>query len=169
MLFRNHDKKLLAAIARYQRHRGRKGVLSRLICLRGKLGHTFWSVLGACDISRDARIDPSTRFPHLTGIVIHRDSVVKPGCLIMQQVTLGQTADGGVPIVEEGAYLGAGARVLGPVRIGSGARIGANAVVLQDVPPGATAVGVPARIVRQRVLPEGKTLTGKQADPEEQA
>lgn len=145
MLLRDHDKKLLAAITRYQRHRGRKSPLSRLICLRGKLGHIFWSILGACDISREARIDPSTRFPHLTGIVIHEDAVIEPGCLIMQQVTLGQTAKKGAPIIEKGAYLGAGARILGSVRIGAGARVGANAVVLKDVPPDATAVGIPAR------------------------
>lgn len=68
----------------------------------------------------------------------------------MQQVTLGQLAKGGAPVVERGAYLGAGAKVLGSVRIGAGARIGANAVVLTDIPPNCTAVGIPARIVRAR-------------------
>ena len=106
-----------------------------------------WSLLSASDIHRDAQIAPDTRMPHPMGIVVHSDAVIEPGCLIMQHVTVGQLADGGAPHIEQGAYLGAGARVLGPVRIGKGARIGANAVVLKDVPAGATAVGVPARII----------------------
>jgi serine O-acetyltransferase len=65
----------------------------------------------------------------------------------MQQVTLGQVATAGAPTVCRGAFIGAGAKVLGPIRIGEGARIGANAVVLTDVPDGATAVGIPARII----------------------
>lgn len=150
MPIHNRDKRLLAAIARYQRYRGRKGPLARLRCTRGKLGHALWSLLGACDISREAWIDPTVRFPHLTGVVIYEDAVVEAGCMIMQQVTLGQLAHGGAPIVEKGAYLGAGAKILGPVRVGAGARVGANAVVLEDVPPGATVVGIPARVVRQR-------------------
>lgn len=150
MLLHNRDRKLLAAIARYQRYREGRSPLARLKCATGKCGHAFWSVLGACDISREARIDPSARFPHLTGVVVHEDAVVEAGCMIMQQVTLGQLADGGAPVVERNAYLGAGARILGPVRIGAGARVGANAVVLADVPPGATVVGIPARVVRQR-------------------
>jgi serine O-acetyltransferase len=51
------------------------------------------------------------------------------------------------PIIGDDVFIGAGARVLGPVTIGNRASIGANAVVLTDVPPGATAVGVPARII----------------------
>ncbi|MBK4218111.1 serine acetyltransferase [Paracoccus caeni] len=147
MLNADRDRKLLRAMARYQRYRDRRDPLSRLKCLSGKLGHLIWSLLGASDISRDAKIDPGTRMPHPSGIVIHAGVVVEPGCLIMQQVTLGQLANGGVPYLERDVYIGAGAKVLGPVRIGAGARIGANAVVLEDVPAGATAVGIPARIV----------------------
>lgn len=153
MLIEDRDRKLLRAIALYQRHHGRPGLMSRLKCNWGKLGHVWWSLLGACDISRDARIDPGTRIPHPTGVVIHAQAVVEPGCIIMQQVTLGQLAEGGAPIIEAGAYLGAGARVLGPVRVGAGARIGANAVVLKDVPPHCTAVGIPARVVARREPP----------------
>lgn len=150
MLIEDRDRKILRAIARYQRYRGRRGLWARLNETRGKLAHIWWSVLSGCDISRDARIDPSTRIPHPGGVVIHARAVVGPGCLIMQQVTLGQLADGGVPVVGQGAYFGAGAKVLGAVQIGEGARIGANAVVLMDVPPHTTAVGIPARVVRDR-------------------
>ena len=150
MLIEDRDRKLLGAIALYQRHRARMSPLSRLKCAWGKLGHVLYSLLGACDISREARIDPGTRFPHPTGIVIHRDAVIGPDCLIMQQVTLGQLAQGGAPRIGRGVYLGAGARILGPVHVGDGARVGANAVVLADVPAGATVAGIPARVVRQR-------------------
>ena len=125
MLIEDRDRKLLGAIALYQRHRDRKSPLSRLKCAWGKLGHVLYSLLGACDISREARIDPGTRFPHPTGIVIHRDAVIGPDCLIMQQVTLGQLAQGGAPRIGRGVYLGAGARILGPVHVGDGARVGA--------------------------------------------
>ena len=150
MLIENRDRKLLRAIALYQRHRDGTSPLSQLKCLAGKLGHVFYSLLGACDISREANIHPSTRLPHPTGIVIHRDAVVEADCLIMQQVTLGQLGENAAPRIGRGVYLGAGARILGPIHVGEGARVGANAVVLRDVPAGATVVGIPARVVRQR-------------------
>lgn len=154
MLTNNRDRKLLRAIARYQTYRDRRDILSRLKCMSGKMGHMVWSLLSASDIHRDAQIAADTRMPHPMGIVVHAGAVIEPGCLIMQHVTVGQLADGGAPYIEKGAYLGAGARVLGPIRIGAGARIGANAVVLKDVPPGATAVGVPARIIPTTAIPD---------------
>jgi serine O-acetyltransferase len=64
-------------------------------------------------------------------------------------------ADGPVPVLEDDVELGAYAQILGGVRIGRGARIGAMSVVLCDVPPGATAVGVPARIVESAAAARG--------------
>ncbi len=150
MFLHHRDRKLIAAIHAYQYHRAGTGPLARLLCAWAKLRHALWSVLSGSDISRDARIAASTSFPHLTGVVIHQDAVVGGDCMIMQQVTLGQTATDGAPTVERGTYIGAGAKVLGRIRIGQNARIGANAVVLQDVPDNATAVGVPARITHLR-------------------
>lgn len=148
MLLADRDRKLLQAIHRYQAHRGKKNPISWVICLCGKLGHVMWSLLSASDVSREAKIDVSTRIPHPVGVVIHARAVIEPDCLIMQHVTLGQRGKAqGAPVIGKGAYIGAGARILGEIRIGAGARIGANAVVLSDVPDGATAVGVPARII----------------------
>ena len=65
----------------------------------------------------------------------------------MQQVTIGQLSDPDVPVIGSGVRIGAGAKVLGKVTVGDHAKIGANAVVLRDVPAGWTAVGVPARLV----------------------
>ncbi len=89
---------------------------------------------------------------HQGGIVIHGASVIGDRCIVRQNCTLGirsSDAPNDAPTLTDGVSLGAGAVVLGRVTIGKDAVIGANAVVLQDVPPGATAVGVPARIVRK--------------------
>jgi serine O-acetyltransferase len=68
-------------------------------------------------------------------------------CWVNQQVTIGFDAPDARPVLGDGVFVHAGAKVLGDVTIGDGARIGANAVVVKDVPAGATAVGVPARIL----------------------
>jgi len=86
---------------------------------------------------------------HQGGIVIHGASVIGDGCIIRQGCTLGlRRLDdlSAAPTLEAGVQLGAGAVLLGRIRIGAGAVVGANAVVLEDVPPGALALGVPARI-----------------------
>ena len=81
-------------------------------------------------------------------IVVHKRAQIGENVAVVG-TTNGKVRGGlhAVPIIEDGVTIGAGARILGPVRIGRGALIGANAVVLIDVPAGATAVGVPARIV----------------------
>ena len=86
---------------------------------------------------------------HQGGIVIHGASVIGDRCIIRQSCTLGlRRLDDltAAPILEADVHLGAGAVLLGRIRIGKGAVIGANAVVLADVPAGAVATGVPARI-----------------------
>lgn len=83
------------------------------------------------------------------GTVIHQGAVIGDGVTIASGVTIGgRSGHLVVPVIEEGAFIGSGAKVLGPVRIGRYASIGANAVVLADVPDFAVAVGLPARIVR---------------------
>lgn len=101
------------------------------------------------DIPLNADIGGGLLLPHPNGIVIHPMARIGPNCLIFQQVTLG-TAPGnpGTPWIGGHVDIGTGAKILGKIRIGNHARIGANAVVLCDVPDGATAVGVPARILK---------------------
>jgi len=85
------------------------------------------------------------------GVVIHPLAKVGRNCFISPQVTLGgRNQLPGAPILEDGVIVGSGAKILGPIRIGAGARIGANAVVISDVRPGATVAGVPAREITKR-------------------
>lgn len=100
-------------------------------------------------IPPSVKLGRGTRFAYGgIGCVVHADAVIGADVIIGQGVTIG--GDGnrrGVPTICDDVYIGAGARILGPVTIGKGARIGANAVVLVDVPALASAVGVPARIL----------------------
>jgi serine O-acetyltransferase len=92
---------------------------------------------------------------HQGGIVIHGNSVIGDDCIIRQNCTLGirrMDAPADAPILGSGVDVGAGAVILGAVRIGDRAAIGANAVVLADIPAGAVAVGIPAKIISTREI-----------------
>jgi len=90
---------------------------------------------------------------HGLGIVLHARARIGAGCLIGPGVTIGgRSGHHEVPVLGERVFVGAGARILGPVTIGDGAVIGANAVVISDVPAGAMAAGVPARVIRTDVV-----------------
>jgi len=137
----NPGKKLLASIRDYQRHRGFR---RKLAVLR----HRFWSAVTGADIPINSDIGGGLLIPHPNGIVIHPGARIGPNCLLFQQVTIGDA--NGVPTIGGHVDIGAGARILGPIQVGDHARIGANAVVLTDVPAGATMVGIPARPVKAR-------------------
>jgi len=138
---------LLASIRGYQRHAGSRapwaGFLRRLCVLR----HRFWSAVTGADIPVNSRIGGGLLIPHPNGIVIHPSACIGPNCLVFQQVTIGMGDGDGVPTLGGHVDVGAGAKIIGGVRIGEHARVGANSVVLCDVPAGATAVGVPAHIL----------------------
>lgn len=95
-----------------------------------------------------SRIGPGLRIHHFGNIFIHEDAAIGSNCILRQGVTIGNRVEGGPsPIIGDDVEFGAYAQVLGNVRIGNGAKIGAMSVVLYDVPPGATAFGIPARIL----------------------
>jgi len=108
-----------------------------------------------------ATIGPGLYIGHFGGIILHADTVMGAGCRLSPGVVVGVAGEGrpGAPRIGDDVYLGAGAKVIGPVRIGNGARIGANAVVIADVPPGATAVGVPARVRERKIEGRGAGTT----------
>lgn len=85
------------------------------------------------------------------GTVIHARAVIGNRVTIGAGITIGgKTPHYEVPVIEDDVDIGAGARILGPIRVGRGAVVGANAVVVKDVPAGAVVAGVPARIIRMR-------------------
>jgi serine O-acetyltransferase len=114
---------------------------------RWVFSHRFWSVITGADIPINCRIQGGLLIPHPNGIVIHPKAEIGPNCLIFQQVTIGTNNRKPIPPSLSGHVdVGAGAKILGPVTIGKHAKIGANAVVIDDVPQGSTAVGIPAKI-----------------------
>ena len=149
-------RKLVLSIRRYQYWRKAGSGLPQLISKLVVLRYRFWSLITGADIPINGRIGGGLLLMHPNGIVIDPDVVIGTNCTIFQQVTIGDARHAGqegkpVPVIGNNVEIGAGAKVLGGIRVGDRAKIGANAVVLQDVPPGAIAVGIPARI--KRVVP----------------
>ncbi len=110
------------------------------------------------EIHPGAKIGKGLFIDHGMGVVIGETTEIGDNCLIYQGVTLGGTGkDKGKrhPTLGNNVMVGAGARVLGPFKVGDNSKIAANAVVLESVPPNSTAVGVPARIAKQN----GKKMT----------
>lgn len=88
--------------------------------------------------------------PHgLHGVFISRWAVVGAGCTIYQNVTIGEV-EGKAPVIGPGCLIGAGAVLVGDIRVGRGARVGAGAVVFRDVPDGSTVVAPPPRILERK-------------------
>ena len=99
-------------------------------------------------MTKSVEIGPGLRIHHFGCIVIHRGVKIGANCTLRQGVTIGDREfRGPVPVIEDDVEFGAYAQVLGGIRIGKGARIGAMSVVISDVPAGATAVGIPARVI----------------------
>lgn len=99
-------------------------------------------------LPRKATIGEGLRIYHYSGIVINPFVVIGKNCSLRQCVTIGNRLSyNDCPVIGDNCDIGAGAKILGKIKIGNNVKIGANAVVLTDVPDGATAVGIPARII----------------------
>jgi serine O-acetyltransferase len=108
--------------------------------------------LTGIEIHPGAAIGRRVFIDHGMGVVIGETAIIGDDCTLYHGVTLGGTSwkkGKRHPTLEKGVVIGAGAKVLGPITIGEEAKIGSNAVVVKDVPAGATAVGIPARILDQ--------------------
>lgn len=103
-----------------------------------------------CIIGRGAEFGPGFVLIHSTGVVINGRVRGGRGVLIEHQVTIGAERRRS-PVLGDDVFLGAGSKVIGAVTLGDGCRVGANAVVVRNVPAGATVVGIPARVVRRHV------------------
>jgi len=130
-----------------------------------RLSHWFWMMglkwlarwvshlarfLTGIEIHPGATIGRRFFIDHGMGVVIGETAVIEDDCTLYHGVTLGGTSwnkGRRHPTLLRGVVIGAGAKVLGPITLGEGAKIGSNAVVVRDVPAGATAVGIPARII----------------------
>lgn len=130
------------------------------------------SVVFAVDIHPAARIGCGVMLDHATGIVIGETAVVEDNVSILQNVTLGGTGKevgDRHPKIRKGVLIAAGAKILGNVVVGEGVKVGAGSVVLKDVPPHVTVVGVPAKIVgnpgvEQPALSMCQTLSENEGD-----
>lgn len=108
------------------------------------------------DINPAARIGKGIMLDHATGFVVGETAAIGDNVSVLQGVTLGGTGKADEdrhPKIGNGVLIGAGAKVLGNIRVGDCARIGAGSVVIRDVPPHVTVVGVPARVVGEAKEP----------------
>ncbi len=123
---------------------------------------TRW--LTGIEIHPGATIGRRVFIDHGMGVVIGETAVIHDDCTLYHGVTLGGTSwNKGKrhPTLEQGVVIGAGAKILGPITIGAGSKIGSNAVVVKDVPAGATAVGIPARILDGEVSKQRDEMAEK--------
>ena len=133
---------MLLALRRYQYWRTKRGPIANLLRKLLVLRHRFWSVVAGADIPLNSNIGGGLLIPHPNGIVIHPAATIGVNCIIFQQVTIGSRGRAGVPKIGDHVDIGAGAKILGPINVGSYARVGANAVVTKDVERGTLALGV---------------------------
>jgi serine O-acetyltransferase len=102
-----------------------------------------------CIIGRGAEFGPGFILIHSTGVVINGQVRGGENVALEHQVTIGAERRQ-APTLGDDVFVGAGAKIIGSVHVGTGAKIGANAVVVHDIPDHATAVGIPAKVVRRR-------------------
>jgi serine O-acetyltransferase len=143
--FWDPGRKLLLCIRRYQYWRAKRGLIPLCLTKWLVLRHRFWSVICGAEIALNSQIGGGLLIPHPNGIVIHPAAKIGVNCLIFQQVNIGSLGSG-VPVLGGHVDVGPGAKVLGAVHVGDHAVIGANSLVIADVPARTTAIGVPVRM-----------------------
>lgn len=121
-------------------------VLPKIIC---KLQYLFFN----CYVPASCVIGKGTKFGYGgMAVVIHARAVIGKNCLIGQCVTIGgKSGWREVPVLGDNVMVNAGARIIGPVKIGDNVEVGANCVVVKDVPSNCVVAGVPARIIRKNM------------------
>ncbi len=146
----------LWAMIVYRFGRWRYGVrpawLRRPLSLAYKFLKIAAQITTGIDLPCETRVGRRLRFDHFGGVIVSGDAVIGDDVIIRNGVTIGlkHTDVPGAPVIGNRVDIGAGAKILGRITIGDGAVIGANAVVVHDIPAGATAVGMPARVLPRR-------------------
>lgn len=107
-------------------------------------------ITGGIELKRETKIGKNLHLIHTGNIRIHPNTVIGDRCGIMHDVTIGINMQGGAPQIGNDVFIGVGAKVLGDIVIGDKAVIAANSLVTVDVPSGAVAIGVPAKIINRK-------------------
>ena len=131
-------------------HRINHWLWKKQLYLFGRLGSYAARFLTGVEIHPGATISRRFFIDHGMGVVIGETAEIGDDCSVYHGVTLGGTTwqkGKRHPTLEDGVIIGAGAKVLGPITLGKGSRVGSNAVVVKDVPAGATVVGIPGRVI----------------------
>jgi serine O-acetyltransferase len=131
------------------RYQVRPVLLRKFLSLLYKFAKIAIQIVTGIDLPCETRVGRRLKFEHFGGIIISGDTVLGDDVIIRNGVTIGlkNTNKPGAPVIGNRVDIGAGAKILGNIQIGHDAIVGANAVVLIDVPARALAVGIPARIV----------------------
>ena len=168
--WRTHDRQILRqglwVMAVYRFGRWRYQISSRWIrapfSAIYKLLWLLAEILTGIELPCEATVGRRFRIDHFGGIIISGDAVFGDDCVIRNGVTVGlrHTGQGGSPTIGNRVDIGAGAKILGSIRIGDDVAIGANAVVLVDVPPNSIAVGIPARVLPRKQKMTEAVLSG---------
>lgn len=134
------------------RYRIRWRVVRAPFSLVYKLMFKVVQILTGIELPCEANIGKRFRIDHFGGIIISGDAVLGDDVVVRNGVTIGLRRTGvrGSPVIGNRVDIGAGAKILGPITIGDDVAIGANAVVLKDVPANSIAIGIPARIIPRR-------------------
>jgi serine O-acetyltransferase len=142
------------------RYRVRPAPLRQCLSLVYRVWRTLIQIMTGIELHCETRVGRRLLIEHFGGIIVSGDAVIGDDVVIRQGVTIGlrRTGRRGAPVIGNRVDIGAGAKLLGPIRIGDDAVIGANAVVLSDVPANALAVGVPAVIKPRRSPSVGARL-----------
>jgi serine O-acetyltransferase len=126
----------------------------------------FCVVFMEMDLDPQATIGGGLYIAHIGGVHINPGAVLGRNCDVAHRVTVGTSAMGreGAPVIGDGVYIGTGATLIGKIKIGNGAKIAANTLVISNVPAGATVMGVPGRIV---VRPKSAPTASATMKPED--
>ena len=145
------------------RYRIRPRAIRRPFSFLYKLLRVVAEILTGIELPCEASVGKRFKIEHFGNIIVSGDAVFGDDVLIRNGVTVGLRHTGfrGAPVIGDRVDIGAGAKILGRINVGDDVVIGANAVVIEDVPANSLAVGVPARIVpRHRASGEARTTTG---------